>query len=279
MRDPDAAAGVAVPLDVWEGRTAVELAAEWGLPRVILLTDVGSTNDFAKAIAAEGAGAGTVVLAEQQAAGRGRAGRRWVSSPGLGLYLSFVARPRPAALPPLPLRVALAVARSLDRFVAESVRIKWPNDLLLGDRKFGGILCEASWSGPSVSNAVIGIGLNVLHTPGDFPPELRETAASMVSAGDDVSRRDVASAVAHAMAGLLFGVAVPDGLLSRDEVSELDTRHLLTGRGVEILEPETGRLVVSGRVEGIAPDGTLGVREGDIIHEIRTGTLRPVAQV
>jgi BirA family biotin operon repressor/biotin-[acetyl-CoA-carboxylase] ligase len=276
MRDPDAAAGVAVPLDVWEGRTAVELAAEWGLPRVILLTDVGSTNDFAKAIAAEGAGAGTVVLAEQQAAGRGRAGRRWVSPPGLGLYLSFVARPRPAALPPLPLRVALAVARSLDRFVAESVRIKWPNDLLLGDRKFGGILCEASWSGPNVSSAIIGIGLNVLHTPGDFP---RETAASMVSAGDDVSRRDVASAVAHAMAGLLFGVAVPDGLLSRDEVSELDTRHLFTGRGVEILEPETGRLVVSGRVEGIAPDGTLGVREGDIIHEIRTGTLRPVAQV
>src|SRR5690606_21943636 len=141
-----------------------------------LLPEVGSTNDFARTLATDAAPAGTVVLAERQLSGRGRSGRPWASPPGLGVYLSFVARPDPAVLPTYPLSAALAVAQALDRWTAGTVKVKWPNDLLLGNRKFGGILCEASWAGSTLGHAIVGVGLNVLHTPGDFPPDLRETA-------------------------------------------------------------------------------------------------------
>ena len=99
-------------LERWEGSTALELAERWQVPQVVLLSEVGSTNDFARSLAADAAPVGTTVLAERQLSGRGRSGRAWDSPPGLGLYLSFVARPAPDALPTYPLRVGLAVARA-----------------------------------------------------------------------------------------------------------------------------------------------------------------------
>src|SRR5690606_25268427 len=122
---------IASTLDLWEGKTATELAEEWRVPRVVLLSDVGSTNDFARSLAANGTPVGTTVLAERQLAGRGRSGRPWASPAGLGLYLSFVARPTVTALPIYPLRVGLVVARALDTWTGGEIRVKWPNDLLL----------------------------------------------------------------------------------------------------------------------------------------------------
>src|SRR5690606_35180796 len=136
-------------------------------------------NDVARSLADAGAPAGTLVLAEQQHAGRGRMGRSWSSGPGLGLYLSFVGRPLAASLATYPLRIGVAAATALDPWTAGQVTIKWPNDLLLEGRKLGGILCEASWAGPTVAHMIVGIGLNILHGDSDFPADLRPLATSL----------------------------------------------------------------------------------------------------
>ncbi|HEX2188449.1 MAG TPA: biotin--[acetyl-CoA-carboxylase] ligase, partial [Longimicrobiaceae bacterium] len=127
--------------DRWEGRTAAELAREWGIPGLHLFRRVGSSNDVARALADAGAPAGTAVLAEEQVAGRGRGGKLWSSPPGLGIWLSVVLRPRALAAPGLlPLRVGLAAAAALDPFARPGrVEVKWPNDLQVAGRKLGGI--------------------------------------------------------------------------------------------------------------------------------------------
>jgi hypothetical protein len=134
--------------DAWEGATAATLAAAWGVPAVHLFETVGSTNDAARTLADAGAPHGSVVLADAQTAGRGRSGRGWSSSPGLGVWMSMVVRPVASPAPGLlPILVGIAAAEALDPFVQPlRTGIKWPNDLHLAGRKLAGILCEGSWA-------------------------------------------------------------------------------------------------------------------------------------
>ncbi len=136
---------------------------------------IGSTNDRARELADTGEEEGTVVLADEQLSGRGRAGRGWHSAPGLGVYLSVVLRPPTEAsrAPMLGLLAAVAGACALE------CRIKWPNDLMLDGLKVGGVLAEARTTAESIRDAVVGIGVNVNHDEGDFPPELRGRATSL----------------------------------------------------------------------------------------------------
>jgi BirA family biotin operon repressor/biotin-[acetyl-CoA-carboxylase] ligase len=133
-----------------------------GLP-LHILARVSSTNDYAKQLADGGADHGTLVVAEVQTAGRGRLDRSWKSSPGASLAFSLVLRPGP--LPPekvtrLTALGALAVSEAARKEGGE-IRIKWPNDLLMGGKKFGGILTELSWERGGLEYAVLGIGINV----------------------------------------------------------------------------------------------------------------------
>lgn len=141
-----------------------------------------STNMRARELAAAGAPHGTVITAAEQNAGRGRQGRTWIAPPGKALLYSAILRPLGAWSPSLPLSVAIAVCET-----AESLRsgiecgVKWPNDVLLEERKLAGVLIETR---PQDDWAVIGVGLNLAIEPGDFPGELRETAISL---GGDAS--------------------------------------------------------------------------------------------
>ena len=139
-----------------------------GSPRVhFRLTD--STNARARELAGRGAPHGTVVTAAEQSAGRGRQGRTWTAPPGRALLCSVIIRDPPRLL---PLATGVAVAET----VGPESRLKWPNDVLLEDRKVAGILVEARlqerW-------AVLGIGLNVAVRDADFPPELRDRAGTL----------------------------------------------------------------------------------------------------
>ena len=139
-----------------------------GTPRLHLRATT-STNDRARELAAAGAPHGTLVTAAAQSAGRGRQGRTWSAPPGRALLMSLVLRGAP---PLLPLAGAVAVAEA----AGDAARIKWPNDVLLDGRKLAGILAEAR---PQEGWAVLGIGVNVAVRPGDLPPELRDTAATL----------------------------------------------------------------------------------------------------
>src|SRR5262245_17469457 len=128
-------------------------------------------------LAEQGAPAGTALLAEEQTAGRGSRGRAWHSSPG-GLWLSVLYRlPSPGGVELLSLRLGLLVAAALEGTAPElPVMLKWPNDLILRDRKLGGILCEARWQGESLAWVAAGLGLNVTNS---IPDELRHTATAL----------------------------------------------------------------------------------------------------
>jgi len=143
--------------------------------------EIGSTNDAAKELAAEGADHGEVVVAEAQTSGRGRRGRPWSSPPRRNLYLSVVLRPDlpPARAPELTLVASVAVCDAI-RQAGVDVGIKWPNDLLASGRKIAGILTELAADPDRVQWAVIGIGVNVNTRAEDFPDDLRSEATSIL---------------------------------------------------------------------------------------------------
>lgn len=141
-----------------------------------------STNAEIRRLAEEGAPDDTVVLADAQSAGRGRRDRLWHSPPGKGIYFSILLRPpriKPAAAAPITLVAAVAAARQLRETTGIKIAVKWPNDLLIGTKKVGGILTETRTNGPDLLYLVLGIGLNINHQIEDFPAELREYVTSL----------------------------------------------------------------------------------------------------
>lgn len=160
---------------------------------LVVFRETRSTNDLVLREAENGAAHGFAVLAERQTLGRGRLGRRWDSAASLGLWFSVLLRVgvgldsrSPQSLTML---AAVAVARAIDRHLSRSATIKWPNDLLLGGRKVCGILVEARMDAGRWHHGILGIGLNVNHSQGDFPEELRSQATSMFLADGQKRRR------------------------------------------------------------------------------------------
>lgn len=153
-----------------------------GASKIHYYPTLGSTNVELHRLAGEEAPDGTVILADTQSAGRGRRGRLWHSPPGKGIYFSVLLRPprlAPAGAAPVTLVAAVAAARGLREAAGLAVAVKWPNDLLVGPRKLGGILTEARAEGDRLLYLVLGIGLNVNHRSDDFPADLRIRATSL----------------------------------------------------------------------------------------------------
>jgi BirA family biotin operon repressor/biotin-[acetyl-CoA-carboxylase] ligase len=162
------------------------------------LDTTGSTNDRARQLALAGAPAGTIVVAEEQKAGRGRHGRTWSAARGRALTLSLLLRPEPGVLSLLALATAVAVCEACEAMVSVRCRIKWPNDVLIERRKLAGILIE---SRPQEEWAVVGIGLNVDTPEAELAPALRETATSLrIAAGGAVDRDDAFDALIERLA-------------------------------------------------------------------------------
>jgi len=171
----------------------VELAdSRLGKP-LFYFEDVSSTNDVLREKAAAGAPEGCVVIAGAQTAGRGRHGKKWLSIPDKGVYLSLLLRPRWLATesPYITFFASLAVARTLERFNIGVVKLKWPNDLLANGKKIGGILIEPRIHRDMLEFIVVGIGINVLHSAEDLKPLGKNAATSCLLEGADVSCDDV----------------------------------------------------------------------------------------
>jgi BirA family transcriptional regulator, biotin operon repressor / biotin---[acetyl-CoA-carboxylase] ligase len=237
----------------FDGTTAESLEDLLELPRVELLETTPSTMDIAHRLAAEGAPAGTLVIANEQSAGRGRGGKSWQSPPGAGLWLTLVERPRDASgLGVLSLRVGLAAAEALDRFAAEPIRVKWPNDLYIDRSKLAGILVEARWREQAVEWVAIGMGINVKQ------PEGVQMAAGLEPG---TARVDV---LLELIPGVRSAARRP-GPLDDEEVEEFNARDL--ARGKACVEPALGR------VAGITSTGELLVALADSVTRFRSGSL------
>lgn len=142
--------------------------------------EVTSTNDILKEKAEQDAPEGTVVIAGSQTAGRGRRGKKWLSMPGKGVYLSLLLRPHWPATESafIGFISAVSVARSLTRLNIKGVKLKWPNDILVKGKKIGGVLVEPRISRGSIDFIVVGIGINVSHDQDDFKLLGGDTATS-----------------------------------------------------------------------------------------------------
>jgi BirA family biotin operon repressor/biotin-[acetyl-CoA-carboxylase] ligase len=224
---------------------------------------IGSTMDRLHDLAEQKAPAGTAVVAEAQTGGRGSRGRPWHSPPG-GLWLSVLYRPpAPGGVELLSLRLGLLVAAALEATIPGlPVMLKWPNDLMLRDRKLGGILCEARWQGEAPGWIVAGVGLNVTNP---IPDDLRHTATAL---GEYVPAATV-DAILPGMLDALRAPVVHADRLTDDECRQLARRDWLRGRQL--------RAPLAGRAEGIAIDGGLLVRTGEGLSAVRAGHVE-VAQ-
>jgi BirA family biotin operon repressor/biotin-[acetyl-CoA-carboxylase] ligase len=237
----------------YDGYTGDELAASLALPRVVAFAEVGSTLDVAHSLAANGAPAGTLIVADAQTSGRGRMGRTWRSESGAGVWMTLIERPRDiAALDVLSLRIGLALAPALDTFARAAVRLKWPNDLYVGSRKLGGILVEARWRDSAPEWVAIGVGINV-RAPDSEPRAIGLDA--------EVSRVELLSRMVPRMRA----AAARSGSLDRSELAAFASRDAVAGR--RCCEP------VEGVVRGLDPSGALLVDVGSEITVVRAGSL------
>lgn len=210
---------------------------------------VESTLDELHARAASGAADGTWVVAAEQRAGRGSRGRTWHSPRG-GLWLSVLRRSEGTigGLELLSLRAGLAVARVLDGLPPIApVMLKWPNDLMVRDRKVGGLLAEARWQGERLQWVAIGLGINVSNA---IPAELAGRAASL----NEFCSETTVEALAEPIARALAAVDLDTPRLGPEELSELRARDWLLDRGISSPLAGTGA--------GIDDQGRLVVRDG-----------------
>ena len=236
-----------------DGATAAELRDALDLPRVELLETTTSTLDVAHRLAADGAPSGTLVIANEQTAGRGRGGKSWQSPPEAGLWLTLIEHPADTSgLDVLSIRVGLAAAEALDRFAPEPIRLKWPNDLYVDRGKLAGILVEARWREQSVEWIAIGLGINVRR------PETIESAAGLEPG---TARADVLAELVPALRSAARAI----GPLGEEELEEFNARDM--ARGKTCTQPALGR------VAGITPTGDLLVALADTVAQFRSGSL------
>jgi BirA family biotin operon repressor/biotin-[acetyl-CoA-carboxylase] ligase len=232
----------------------------------------GSTNTDALAAARAAAPNGSVFFANEQQAGRGRGDHAWQSTAGEGLYASVLHRPRIMAtiLPFLPLAAGLACAEAIRSETEIEIDLRWPNDLLIGERKTGGILIESKTEGTELSFAVVGIGINVHQR--SFDPGLSTQGTSLdIEAGQRISRQALLVALLKSLEremALLTDSAAVERILRR--VEQVST--WVRGRRVEVHGPQA----CSGVTAGLDGNGFLLVRTPEKIVTIQTGGIRAV---
>ena len=236
--------------------------------RVIYYPRLASTMEVAKQEVQQGATEGTVVIADEQTAGKGRLKRVWLSPKG-NIALSIILHPSVAHLPSLIMLASLAVIHSIEAVTGLKSQIKWPNDVLINGRKVCGILIESEVQGNIVNYAIIGIGINVNLRLTDFP-EIRLTATSLSDElGKSVACLSVVRYLLVDMERLYLALQAGESIYEewRDSLVTL-------GRMVRV---ESGETTYEGVAESVAKDGSLLLRHSDgSLAKIVTGdaTLR-----
>jgi len=253
--------------------------------RLIILDEVESTQDAARDMALAGEPEGLAVMALKQTRGRGRLGRSWISPGGKNLALSWILRP---ALPPeeaalLGLLASISVAETIEAQGVAGVTLRWPNDVMAGDRKIAGILLDARVTGEQPEFVIVGVGLNINSSLDDFPTELHEQITSLfLCTGKEWDIEAAAHSLLERM-GALYDRTKKEGcgfITALWKTRWEDQGRMLTCNGI------------TGLAEGLAADGALLLRTADGllvrvtsgeaspsgIHDGGRGLVSPVAQ-
>ncbi len=235
------------------------LTAKWAGAKLYYFDTLDSTNTKAKKLAEEGAPHGTLVIANQQSSGKGRRGRTWESPANTGIWMTLVLKPdmNPTNASMMTLVMALAVAKACNEITNVRCSIKWPNDIVLNNKKICGILTEMSAEMDCINHIVIGVGINA--NMDEFPDELKEKATSIkMEKGAKIKRAQLINKV-------MMHFEEEYELFMRNEELTLQTatyNDLLVNKGKEVvvLEPSNQ---YNGIAHGINQKGELLVEKVD----------------
>ena len=225
-----------VPDTIAEEEVASRLQTERMGRQIRYFSRIDSTNQYAKRIAEEGAPDGTLIIADEQTAGKGRSGRTWVTPPAEAIAFTLLLRPKlsPDRISMVTLVMGLAVTNAVNSLYGVSAGIKWPNDVVIKGRKLCGILTEMSAEVRQVNYIVIGVGINANLT--SFPEEIREIATSLrLELGYDINRAEL---IARVMAEFerLYAEFEAQGDLGA-VMQEYNELCLNAGSKVRVLDP------------------------------------------
>lgn len=235
--------------------------------------EVDSTNSVLKRLASEGAPEGTIVLAESQTGGRGRLGRNWASAPGTGIWMSLLLKPElhPVEVQTLTLAASVAVCRALEHLNLSDLGIKWPNDILIGQKKACGILTELSAEAERTAWVVLGIGLNVNHMEQDFPEEIASIATSLrlnTKSREPLDRSVLAAGLINTLEEV-YDSYLKDGATRM--IDEWKKRSVTLGKKVRLISHNGSQVVLA---QDITQDGKLLVKqENGQVLEVLSGEI------
>jgi BirA family biotin operon repressor/biotin-[acetyl-CoA-carboxylase] ligase len=240
--------------------------------RITYVDETASTNSIAMEQGLNGAQAGTIIVAGTQTAGRGRLGKEWHSFVGCGLYLSIILRPKlePAHLSRMTLAAGVALAETTEKFILQKPMLKWPNDLILQDRKCGGILAESDLRNNRSPLVILGIGVNVYSPEGGYDPDLRIQAGSINDFSPGCSRCDFLEQLVP---------AVQNTVVDLEENRFLDIlrkwRSYDYTKGKELTWLTTGGEVITGICSGISDEGMLFITDSSgRSHQVLSGDIQ-----
>jgi len=221
---------------------------------ILIHQSLPSTNNKAKELYKQGAQDGTIVLAEEQSAGRGRMDREWISPPGKNILISLLLKP---SIPverffTLSLALAVSVSNAIKRMTGLSAMIKWPNDIYLNNKKLGGILTEFKVKGLTTEYVILGLGLNVNWCP---EKELLFPSTCLMTKGKELSRNELIAFILLKYNELYKKILSGNIEEFHQKCNELS---LVTGSNVSI---NAQGEIVQGRAVGIDIDGALLVRK------------------
>lgn len=237
---------------------------------------IASTNIEAKRLANEGCPEGTIVLSEEQTAGRGRLSRAWFSPYTKGIWFSVILRPTfpPYEAPKCTLLAAVAIARAIRRVSGVECGIKWPNDILFAGKKLVGILTEMSAEMDSINYVVIGMGINVNTSIDEFPEELRPIASSLSAIlGHDISRVELLAEILHEIE-TQYTIAIEQGFAPI--LAEWRTLSVTLGQVVDVFGINRD---FSGTALDIDEDGALLVKTEAGVEKVVAGDVSVRAKV
>ncbi len=239
---------------------------------IIYFDCIASTNTYAKKAAEEPFVEGTVVIADEQTAGRGRLGRQWISTKGKGIWMSIMLKPDilPADAPKLTIAAAYAVSKALWSCCQLEARIKWPNDIVTGGKKLCGILTEMSAEADEIKSVIVGIGINANLEHEDFGPEVSSIATSIsLEKGSAVSRKALVASVINEFEEV-YEVFAREGSI-KPLLDEYKSKSAVLGKEIRVISKKEE---IIGLAVDISEEGYLVVKLGDgTIREIMSGEV------
>lgn len=242
------------------------LGKDWDTRSIIVKKLIDSTSSFAKRLAVEGAGHGTLVAAEGQTKGRGRAGRDFFSPGGTGIYMSLILRPDKNLEEFLPVTAAAAVGtvRVIKRLTGADAGIKWVNDIYLGRRKICGILTEAitDFESGGIEAVIVGIGMNIWTEEEDFPEGLKDRAGSLFP--EKVTRGELIAAIADEV------VKLSENPGEKAVMEEYRKASCVLGHEVSWVEKGIRK---TGTAEAVTDEGALKVKTSGGEELLRAGEI------